>query len=208
MIHVIVRTCERDDYIGRLAMESLKDLYGRSAIYWYSGEHGEYNHCIDSPMLIRDFCDNFGGRSGVHGFVNMLKSYAVPVNRLDTVMIVDSDIIAFDKAYPMPSIDLCGVGGSYNGFVHISGQFQIISFNLFDVLRTITDNQIDQIIGAMLLSDTNIADDTFVSYLAMSNQMSVYRLEAVMWVHQKYYEYSDRTDYMKVVNEIRGRHGR
>jgi hypothetical protein len=206
MLYIFIRTCIRDDYISRLAYESIKCIYP-NAYYMFLCENGEYKYSNIEEIVYREKCDNFGGQFGAKGLIKNLKFTNISPNDKDVIFIVDSDIVMFKDVLSLIDDDTHHAGvinSSRWGLKHISGQFQIVSGFLFKKLISMSIDDIDRNVKEMLNSGMDIADDTFISFI--SDKLSLKKQNVSTWVHQKFYEYSNNLDFMAVITDVRKRY--
>jgi len=204
MLYIFIRTCKRDDYISRLAYESLKEIYP-TAFYGFLAEDSKYKYLTDN-IFIRKKCDNFGGQFGAKGLIKSLKDTNISPNNEDLIFIVDADIVMFKDVIKLLNKDTHHAGvmsTGRSGLSHISGQFQIISGYYFAFLVNLTIDEINSNINEMLLYEMDIADDTFLSF--MSDKLRLNKQHVSTWIHHKFYEFNDNTDYKEVIKIIKER---
>ena len=197
---VLFRAYEKDDYICRLAYESFKH-YNVGDKFIALAEKGNYKYIKDLEIIHRDSVGNFGGQLGVKG---LLKSFQdIEVEDSDSVFLSDSDILLKESIEGFDGLK--GAGG-YNGIInHISGQLQIMSGKLFNLLKTFTTKDIDIIVfDEMIPMGLNIADDIFISYIAYKYNFKT-DFYNKKWLHKKLYEYNDNTNYSVIINELRNK---
>ena len=190
MNYVIIRTCSRDDYIARLCYESFK-LLEIEANYIFSAENNSESYTwIHEPKIQIDFrspCNNFGGRTGAEGLIDLLSVYNF--NDDDRIILLDSDVVIFKNPFEMfpENIHHGGAGSQRgwnktNGHYHdweitdkhkrsgevlnqISGQLQYYSGKFVNFITSLTREQ-KTVIGDELTKKIDLADDTFVSYIS------------------------------------------
>lgn len=195
MIHVLIRTCERDDYISRLAKESFEDIYPDANIT-YLIEEGNYIYSNDCKQLIRPKADNFGGQLGVKALMESFRIYG-NVNDNDIIIVSDSDIIVKNNFLKYFNHDHGGTGGYVNNLLHISGQMQILSSNFFNILKTHDNNIVDKYYPEL----TSVADDTYISLI--SDKLKLKKILLDGWIHHKFYNYNGNINFKKIINEIK-----
>jgi hypothetical protein len=206
MLYVFIRTCVRDDYISRLAYESIKNIYP-DASYMFLCETGRYVYSTVEPMIYREKCDNFGGQFGVKGLLKNLRSTNITPDDSDNIFIVDSDIVMFDDALSLIDQDTHHAGVLTNtiwDLKHISGQFQIISGFLFKKLISMNLGDIDKIVNEMVSSKIDVADDTFISFI--SDKLNLKKQYVNTWIHNKFYNYNGDINYSNIIVEIKNKH--
>lgn len=201
MNHIIIRTCVKDDYLARLCYESFK-LAGITGKFVFLADEGEYEYIkIDEvPIIYKQQTNNYGGYAGVVGL------WQYGLNNLtfkdtDTVIVSDSDIIVYEDFTKLIDAEHMGVGGYYPGtkILHISGQLQIFNGKTANRLKTLSIDQIKNIVHKeMVVGRINVADDTFNSYMTDKWKCSKKLLPSRMWVHYKAYE-CDKMDYTEAI---------
>lgn len=203
MIHVIIRTCERDDYIARLCYESFVES-GISANYSFLAEPGKYTHIVETgqPIKYKTPCENYTGQVGAHSIASEIKQYQVDSN--DIVIISDSDIVILENFInDIINIDHAGVlNDSRWGLKHISGQLQIFKGSIFNRIASLDQDSVSEVINQMLIRQIDIADDTFMSFMTDSFNSIKIGLTG-KWIHFKFYQYSNQTDFVNVINQIK-----
>lgn len=203
MLYILIRICPRDDYIGRLAYESLK-MYYPDATYGFLAERGDYKY-ITEKVYWREKCDNFGGQHGAKVLLQSMRDTHLNPKDSDVIFLVDSDIVMFthlgDGIYDVDHGGVYGIGRW--GLGHVSGQFQILSGRFFNFLTSMEHLDFCRHIDEMLLKGIDIADDTVFSYISDKHGMRKRHIHG--WVHYKFFEYNGRVDYNSVVQEISNR---
>lgn len=205
MNHIIIRTCLRDDYIGRLCYESF-NLAGIKGKYSFIADSGKYEHSVikDVTIIFKEHTNNYGGYAGVVGLLHYgLGKMEFDAN--DTVIISDSDIIVFDDFTKLINVDHCGVGAidPANGLLHISGQLQIFNGKTINRLKALTISEIKDIVHKeMILRKINVADDTFNSYMTDKWKCAKSILPPNYWVHHKAHECVDM-DYFDAIKKMK-----
>ena len=209
MIYILIRTCVRDDYIGLLAYQSMKKIYP-DAKYVFLAEKPTvdkyYNYTFKAAAQVsfRPLCDNFGGQYGVHNIMSSMKKLHLNVNNDDYVFLVDSDIVVFTSVlHQITEYDHCGViNEEYpDKLLHVSGQFQIMSGKFFNILMSLTIEDIQKYIKEMLDDKRiSIADDTFISYI--SDKFKLKKKHVCEWVHRKFYEYNGNLNFDNIIDYI------
>lgn len=204
MLYILIRTCPRDDFIGRLAMESLKVFYP-TATYLFLAEPGPYSY-LTGTIVYRTPCDNFGGQSGAKGLIDAMRQASIRPDPTDVVFLVDSDIVMRrDILSEVQDVDHAGIYTTSRwGLGHVSGQFQIVSGAFYTQLVALTHADIDEIVKQMLERGMDIADDTVFSYVSDTNRLRKKHISDG-WVHSKFYEFNGRTDYETVLEIVRNR---
>lgn len=203
MLFVCIRTCPRDDWIGRLAYESLVRLYP-DARFVFLAEKGGYKHLV-RDVVYRDRADNFGGHAGVRNLLWTLQSLKLPLQDDDLVFLSDADIVAWAPVLDkLDGIDHAGVMTRHRwNLGHISGQFQIVRGHFLKRLLAMTNDEIDSVVHEMVAAGIDVADDTFISL--MSDRWGLVKKDVSAWTHQKFYEFNGRTDYDTVLETLRKR---
>ncbi len=204
MNHIIIRTCPKDEFISMLAYQSFV-MAGIKGEYSFCAENGNYSGLLnDHKIVYRHESNNFGGQLGVKGLLAALRKYEF--NPGDTIIVSDSDIIVrknFTKLFK--DTDHFGTGGIHNGLSHISGQMQVLSYNLIQFLLSFSIADIDKIVQEMLAKGFNIADDSFISYITdkhtQFNKLLIDNSNE-LWIHKKYYELQNTGDYESIINNI------
>lgn len=201
MNRILIRSCERDDYIGRLAYESFKHVQIEGN-YIFLLEDGAYRYIPDeAEIIMRDSVDNFIGQLGVKGLIKSFKD--IYVKDEDFVYISDSDIVMKEKVDPVKG--LSGTGGHNGHNNQVSGQLQIMDGALFNRLKALTLDEIDHIVWKeMIPQGQSICDDSFISYFATKNGFPL-TFHKDKWVHEKMYKYEPRTDWKQIIKEIHER---
>ena len=197
---ILFRTFPKDDYICRLAFESFK-LAGIDGNYIFLAEHGKYKYLEETngTFYFRDSGahSNYGGQLGVKCLLKSFKNIEIKDN--DIVYLSDSDIVLFEKI--IPDSDLEGFGGQQI-INHISGQLQIMSSRLFNLLKSFTEEEINNIVfNEMIPMGLNVADDTFNSYIAHKYEYSV-KFHENKWLHDKLYKHDGDTEYKKIIENV------
>ena len=198
MLYIYIRTCPRDDFIGRLAYESLIQIYP-TASFAFLAEKGSYSH-LTGYVVIREKADNFGGQLGVRNLLNTLRSMNIVYQDNDLIFISDADIVAWNSVlHELDGIDHAGVMNTERwGLGHISGQFQIVSGRFLNRLLQITDDQTQSVIDEMITLGVDVLDDTFISF--MSDRWNLVKKHVVDWIHHKFYQFNGRTDYGAILS--------
>lgn len=194
MIHILIRTCLRDDYICRLAKESFVNFYP-NAKYTYLIEDGNYIYSNDCKQIIRPKADNFGGQLGVKALMESFRLYG-EIDNKDVIIISDSDIIVENDFLKYFNHDHAGTGGYVNNLFHISGQLQILSGYFFNILRNHTNEIVDYNYPEL----KNVADDTYISLI--SDKLKLNKTLLTGWIHHKFYEYNGNTNYKQIIKKI------
>jgi len=191
MIHIVIRTCERDDYLAALCYESFKSA-GIEANYSFLAEPGNYKYISNTeiPINSKSFCDNYGGQFGAKSLVKEFQQYTVDED--DFFIFSDSDIVVLkDFTNDIKDFDHSGIMcHDVSKLKHISGQMQIFSWFVFNKIKSLTDGQIDEIIQQMNSRNISIADDTFVSFLTDTLNLKKQNVSG-RWYHNKFYQYAD-----------------
>lgn len=200
MLYIFIRTCPRDDWIGRLAYESLVRIYPEAS-YTFLAEKGKYQY-LTRDAVYRDPADNFGGHAGVRNLLWTLQRMNIPLQDDDLVFLSDADIVAWGSVLrELDGIDHAGVLTTHRwGLCHISGQFQIVRGSFLKRLLALTNNEIDSTVHEMVAAGIDVADDTFIS--VMSDKWGLTKKHVCDWVHAKFYEFNGRTDYDTVLHEL------
>jgi hypothetical protein len=203
MLTICIRTCPRDDAIGRLAFESLVRIYPDAA-YMFLAEKGSYKHLV-RDVIYRDPADNFGGHAGVRNLLWTIQRLNLPLHDDDLVFLSDADIVAWGPVLDqLEGIDHAGVLSMDRwGMCHISGQFQILRGSFLRRLLALTNDEIDSIVHEMVAAGIDVADDTFISL--MSDRWGLVKKNVCAWTHSKFYEFNGRTDYDTILQTIRNR---
>lgn len=201
MLYIFIRTCPRDDTIGRIAYESLVRIYPDAA-YTFLAEKGTYKY-LTGNVIYRDPADNFGGHAGVRNLLWTLQRTKLAFQDEDLIFLSDADIVAWGSVLDeLGGIDHAGVLSTDRwGLCHISGQFQILRGSFLKRLLALTNEEIDSIVHEMVAAGIDVADDTFIS--VMSDKWGLVKKNVCDWVHHKFYEYNDRTDYGVVLQALR-----
>lgn len=200
MLYIFIRTCPRDDSIGRIAYESLVRLYP-DATFVFLAEQGTYKHLI-RDIVYRESAGNFGGHKGVLNLISTLQTMYIPLQDNDLVFLSDSDIVA-DKSIldKLDGVDHAGVLNTNRwNLHHISGQFQILRGGFLKRLLAMTNDELDSIVDEMVSLGIDIADDTFISF--MSDRWELIKRDICEWKHHKFYQFNDRTDYDAILQTI------
>jgi hypothetical protein len=206
MLYILIRTCPRDDTIGRIAYESLVRLYP-DATFVFLAEKGTYKYLVRDAVF-RDPADNFGGHAGVRNLLWTLQSMKLPLQDDDLVFLSDADIVAWDSVLnDLKGIDHAGVMTTDRwNMCHISGQFQILRGSFLKRLLTLTNSEIDSVVHDMVAKGIDVADDTFISL--MSDRWGLVKKDVCAWTHEKFFEFNGRTDYDTILQTLRSRHMR
>ncbi len=197
MIVVIFRTCERDDYITRLAYESYKlaGVGDKFVFLCHNNHRFKYINGLDALYIEHEAIANFGGQNGANAIIKAFKSIS-DVLESDVVFVSDSDIIMLKT--PMDYLnaiewDHSGFMGTYPGhsFLHSSGQCQILKGRIFNALRAQEKPYVDSVWqGEMLPQKINVADDTYISWETEKMKIKKVPIEGY-WVHHKYHHLFD-----------------
>lgn len=203
MLYIFIRTCPRDDSIGRIAYESLIRIYP-DATFVFLAEKGPYKHLVGDAVF-RDHADNFGGHAGVRNLLWTMQRMNIPLQEDDLVFLSDADIVAWDSVLDkLDGIDHAGVVTTHRwNLCHISGQFQILRGGFLKRLLALTNPEIDSIVHEMVAKGIDVADDTFISL--MSDRWGLTKKDVCAWTHEKFYEFNGRTDYDAVLKILRNR---
>lgn len=206
MLYICIRTCPRDDTIGRIAYESLVRLYP-NARFIFLAEKGTYKHLIGEAVF-REHADNFGGHAGVRNLLWTLQGMKLPLQDDDLIFLSDADIYAWESVLDkLEGIDHAGVMTTHRwGLCHISGQFQIVRGHFLKRLLAMTNDEIDSVVHEMVAKDIDVADDTFISL--MSDRWGLVKKHVCAWAHEKFYEFNGRTDYDTILQTLRNRPSR
>lgn len=202
MNYLIIRLYPKDDYIGRLCIESwLKAGYEGEIILYR--EPGKYKWTENIGTVIeRGEVANFGGQLGA----NMMRSIfkLLNVNDKDVVISCDTDLIISENPLKYFDCDLMGKGG-YNDmfkFVHISGQCMIFSGRLINEIKKETDLEFQIRWHEMDKLSISINDDTYFSYFAHINKFNVKTIK-YKWIHDKLHHLEPSFDLNKILNDYR-----
>jgi hypothetical protein len=203
MVHVLIRTCKRDEYLARLCYESFITA-GIDAKYSFLTEPGKYEYLTDTNANIieKGFCDNYTGQVGAHGIVSDIKKYSV--NPDDIVIISDSDIVVFENFIDkLVNIDHAGVINRTRwGLNHVSGQMQILRGSIFLRLSNLTSSDISKIVDEMVALGIDVADDTFISFV--TDSLGAIKLDLLgYWIHSKFHQYSGNRNFAELINTIK-----
>ena len=171
MTKVLIRSCQRDNFLSRLCYETWRatDI---GAEYVFLLEEGLHPFLSGLPAIIRPYADNFGGQAGVIGLVNAFKLLP-EASGDDNIIVCDSDVVVNHnplKQLP-PDYGHAGFGNPNVFFGHISGQVQILRGNLFNAARALNEQDIKWKVEEMLRAKIDVADDTFMSFLSYGHQM-------------------------------------
>src|SRR3990167_11120066 len=176
MNHLFIKAYDKDDYIARLCYESwMLAGYEGEVIFYCQRKcpHPTYNleyvpkwiAGIGRHIFHDNLVSNFGGTDGVNALLEGLRQIDFKVD--DYVITCDTDIVI--KKNPLDLLsndhDFAGTGDKLvGGFVHISGQLQIIKgWLLREILKDKKDNA-DQTANAMIKLGLGVCDDTYMSY--------------------------------------------
>lgn len=203
MLYILIRTCPRDDFIGRLAYESLIRLYP-DASFTFLAERGSYRH-LTGNVVLRDPADNFGGHAGVRNLIWTIQKMNVSFQDDDLIFLSDADIVAWNSVLDsLTGIDHAGVMTTHRwGLCHISGQFQILRGSFLKRLLRMSNTEIDSVVHEMVALGIDVADDTFISF--MSDRWELVKKDVCDWIHYKFYEFNGRTDYDTVLQTLQSR---
>lgn len=182
---VIIRTCKRDDFLAYLAYKSFKNVLDCDVVFFAEEGEGGYKWMISKTsgnIVMRPYCDNFGGRSNVILCLEFLKK--INTEKYDKVIFSDADIILeknpFDNEF-----DFGGIRDENNNR-HYSGQFLIFSRWLFD--KVIHYERYGELFKIFIDSNLSIADDTIFSYVATAFTENVFNFDKLgYWRHEKLY---------------------
>ena len=214
MNHLFIRAYDNDDYIARLCYESwMLAGYEGEVIFYCQRKcpHPNYdkeyvpNWIAGCGRIIfhDNLVSNFGGTDGVNALLEGLRQ--VDKEGEGFVITCDTDIIIKDN--PLKYIEagtaFAGTGEVIkDGFIHISGQVQIISNPLLSVICADDKNKSDNIGAAMIKFGLGICDDTYMSYRAYQMMAKVQILKD-KWVHDKLYIYEPRKDWENIIKEVK-----
>ena len=203
MIYICIRTCSRDDSIGRIAYESLIRIYP-DAKFVFLAERGTYKYLV-GDVVFRDPADNFGGHAGVRNLLWTLQGMNLPLQDDDLIFLSDADIVAWNPVLAeLDGIDHAGVMTTHRwNLCHISGQFQILRGSFLKRLLALTNPEIDSIVHEMVAKGIDVADDTFIS--VMSDRWGLVKKHVCAWAHEKFYQFNGRTDYDVILQTLRNR---
>lgn len=203
MLYIFIRTCPRDDTIGRIAYESLLRLYPDATIVFLA-ERGNYKHLV-RDVVFRDPADNFGGQVGVRNLLRTLQTLNIPLQDDDLIFLSDADIVAWESVLDkLSGIDHAGVLTTHRwNICHISGQFQILRGSFLKRLLAMSDSDIELIVKEMVAKKIDVADDTFISL--MSDRWGLVKKDVCAWTHEKFFEFNGRTDYDAILQTLRTR---
>jgi hypothetical protein len=205
MIHVIIRTCPRDDYLALLCYNSFL-LCNITANYSFIADTGIYHEITKTniPIHYKPQTLNYGGATGVCGLLNALKVYDFEDN--DIVIISDSDIVVLENFIDLiGDADHCGYGG-VNEFKinHISGQMLIFRGEIIKRLVNMSDDERYSIIfDEMNKNKINIADDIYNSYVTDKWKCNKKFLPKNKWLHEKFYNYHRNYNYPQIIDNIK-----
>jgi hypothetical protein len=202
MLYILIRTCPRDDYIGRLAYESLMQFYPH-ATYVFLAEPGTYTYLVGT-VVYRTPCDNFGGQAGAKALMEGFRRTSISPDPTDVIFLVDSDIVMLRDVWPeVQDVDHAGVYGiTPKGLGHVSGQFQILSGAFFSHLKSVSQDTFHATLTEMLNRGLDIADDTMFSFISDSMGLRKRHIPDG-WIHYKYFEHNGDTRYTDVIDTVR-----
>ncbi len=143
---LIIRTFDKDDYLGRLCCESFYKA-GMNFETVYIGEDYHYQY-LNAPFIKRNGFGNFGGTLGVYGISEIFN--LVDVDNEDYVYLSDADIVIRNKIELPEGTEHAGTGGMYKDMLHISGQLQILKGNVYNHIKSLSRQEIDDITHEML----------------------------------------------------------
>lgn len=196
MNHIIIRTCVRDEKLANLCYRSFMDskIQGN---FFFSAEVGNYTYLksLNVPIHYRPFVDNYGGKTGVQGFVDSLKFVNCADD--DIIIVSDSDIIILDYfLHLVNGWDHAGYGAerkwANTKMIHISGQMQIFNGKTFNKIKNLNEQNINLAVQEMIKLGIDVADDTFNSYLTDLWKCKKFTLHDSRnyWRHFKAYDFA------------------
>lgn len=182
---VIIRTCPKDDYISYLCYQSWKKVLPNATVIFFAEDEGDIDQYkwipqTDCSIIMRPFCDNFGGRSNVITCVEWLKK--IYTAWYDYIAFCDADITLLKNPFD-EYFDFGGVK-DVNNPRHYSGQLLLFKQGLFnDILHY---DKYEELYEQFINENISILDDTIFSYLATEGTDKVrdfYKTD--YWRHEK-----------------------
>lgn len=186
---VIIRTCERDDFLAFHCYNSFKKV-GVDADYLFFAQHS-YNGYkwitrTGEKIVERGYSDNFGGMIHALSYIQDLKS--LDVSGYDRIIISDSDIILHKNPLEVMDEYGFGIGGVQDATnkKHFSGQFQIYSAEVFE--RCMGYREYESLSIKFISDGINVADDTLLSWIATDHAETLMNFDGTgCWSHEKLY---------------------
>lgn len=202
---IVIRLYKKDDWIARLCLESWRAAGFNGKFLFWSEEY-KTEWLKNEHIYYRDGVGNFLGQVGVHSMIECFRKLPEIIGDISgRVIMCDTDIVI--KSNPLDGdYDIKGVGGDVGDYFHFNGELIIMSNRFYKYLAGLNREQTDEIIWKDMIAGINsqMSDGHFISYLAEVKGFKK-QLAKNNWVHYKFYEYNNSTNFTEIIEEIKKR---
>lgn len=210
MNYLFIRGYQKDDYIGRLAIESWQRAGFKGEVINYSEKY-EHKWMKDIGRTIwRDgSVANFGGIDGAHCLMQGFKQLDLKDD--DYLIQTDTDIVMFENIMDLikPDTDFAGRGGlTKAGYFHLNNELTILKGSF---VKKLIDYKVKDdlwpICNELIEKGSSFSDGEYMAYMGHKHGYKLQEIDSEgKWLHLKFYEYNDRPDFENVINEIKKKH--
>lgn len=210
MNYLFIRGYQKDDYIGRLAIESWFRAGFKGEIINYS-ERYEQKWMKDIGRTIwRDgSVANFGG---IDGAVCLMSGFRqLDIKDDDYLIQTDTDIVMFEDIMSLvkPETDFAGRGGvNKAGYFHLNNELTILKGSFVKKLIEFkTKDDFWPICNELIEMGSSFSDGEYMAYMGHKYGYKLQEMHSEgKWLHLKFYEHNDRPDFENVIKEIKAKY--
>lgn len=210
MNYLFIRGYQKDDYIGRLAIESWFRAGFKGEVINYS-ERYEQKWMKDIGRTIwRDgSVANFGG---IDGAVCLMDGFRqLDLKDDDYLIQTDTDIVMYEDIMKLikPDTQFAGRGGiNTAGYFHLNNELTILRGDFVKKLIEFkTKDDFWPICQELIDMGSSFSDGEYMAYMGHKHGYKLQEIDSKgKWLHLKFYEYNDRPDFQNVIDEIKTKH--